>query len=113
VVTALPSLPSADSPNLPATPVNGGLRLTLNSESEGYPATVEMFAGPGSFIHLAIGYLAGSRIASPKLSLAILAGFAGYQVSQAASGESWSRTGGEFLEFTLGFLGGMYLPLSL
>jgi hypothetical protein len=93
-----------------------GLELALNSESAktgGYPATVEMFADAGSFVHVLVGYLAGSKIASPKLSVAVLAAFIGYQVSQAESGEPWSRTGGEFLEFALGFLGGMYLPLQL
>ena len=90
-----------------------GLELTLNPASVaagGTPATVELFAGSGSFFHLMVGYLAGSQIVTPKLSTAILSAFIGYQVSQAAAGESWSRTGGEFLEFALGFLGGMYLP---
>ena len=87
--------------------MNGEL-ITLNAGSGGIPATIAMFTDSGSLFHLAIGYLAGS--VTPKMAIAILAAFIGYQVSQAQAGESWTRTGGEFLEFTLGFLAAMFLP---
>lgn len=88
----------------------GQLDLTLNNESVqtgGYPATVTMFDGAGSIAHLLFGFLTGSDVVSPKTAVVLLAAFIGYQVSQAQSGEPWSRTGGEFLEFALGMLGGM------
>lgn len=90
--------------------------LTLNNESVktgGYPATVELFAGPGSITHFLVGMLAGSDILTPKASVMLLAAFTGYQVSQAQSGEPWSRTGGEFIEFAIGMLLAHYLPRLL
>jgi hypothetical protein len=90
--------------------------LTLNSESVktgGYPAVVEMFAGDGTLTHMLLGLLAGSDLLTPKDSVIALAAFTGYQVSQAQSGEPWSRTGGEFIEFGLGMLLGRFMPQLL
>jgi hypothetical protein len=39
----------------------------------------------------------------------LFAAFTGYQISQAGSGEPWSRIGGEFIEFALGMLLGSQL----
>lgn len=83
------------------------MTFLLNNESVktgGYPASVELFAGPGSIAHLLFGMVAGSDAVTPKESVMMLAAFTGYQVSQAQSGEPWTRTGGEFLEFALGML---------
>jgi hypothetical protein len=83
------------------------MTLLLNHESVqtgGHPASVELFADSGSIVHLLFGMLAGSYMVAPKDSVLMLAAFTGYQVSQAQSGESWSRTGGEFLEFAIGML---------
>src|SRR5215471_1917742 len=85
----------------------GQLNLTLNNESVktgGFPAQVKLFDGVGSIAHMLFGFLAGSDVVTPKESVMMLAAFIGYQVSQAQSGEPWSRTGGEFLEFALGML---------
>ena len=83
------------------------MNLVLNSSSGGYPAQVTVFDDIGSLGHLLFGFLAGSGAVTSKTAIALLAGFIGYQVSQAQAGEPWSRTGGEFIEFALGMLGGM------
>lgn len=86
------------------------MNLLLNNESVktgGHPAAVTVFSDSGSLVHLLFGFLCGSDWISPKGSVMLLSGFIGYQVSQAESGEPWSRTGGEFLEFALGMLGAM------
>lgn len=70
-------------------------------------AIVDVFAGPGSPWHVAVGFLA-SLLGSP-LDVAVFAFFAGYQVSQAATGESWQSTGGEFVEFGIGVVLGRLL----
>ena len=69
------------------------------------PAVVELFDGPGSLFHVGIGYVASLN---KDYAVPIFAGFAGYQVSQAQSGESWESTGGEFIEFAIGYLLGMW-----
>lgn len=83
----------------------GELNLTLN-RGGGFPAQVTLFEWPGSLGHLLYGFLCGSDWVTPKTAVMLLAGFIGYQVSQAQAGEPWSRTGGEFLEFGLGMLAG-------
>jgi hypothetical protein len=51
--------------------------------------------------------LAGSEVLTPKQAVLLLAAFTGYQLSQAQSGEPWSSTGGEFIEFALGMAASM------
>lgn len=81
----------------PCCSVSSDNPSTINNE---HTAVVDVFAGPGRFWHVAIGFLAG-LLGSP-LDMAVFAGFAGYQVSQAQTGEPWQATGGEFFEFGLG-----------
>lgn len=90
----------------------GQIDLALNAETlatGGYPSEVTVFDGPGSIAHVLFGFLAGSNVVTPKEAVMMLAAFAGYQVSQAQSGEPWSRTGGEFLEFALGMMASRFL----
>ena len=85
------------------------MNVVLNAETlaaGGYPAEVQMFTDPGSLLHFGFGWVAGSPAVSPKVAIMMLAAFIGYQLSQAQTGEQWSRTGGEFLEFALGMLAG-------
>lgn len=78
---------SVSMPNPPDTDTNHSAQMTI-------------FGRQQSLWHVAIGALAGF-LGSP-LDMAVFAAFAGYQVSQAASGESWQSTGGEFVEFGAG-----------
>lgn len=85
------------------------MNVLLNSETVqagGHPAEVQIFTDAGSLLHFGLGYVAGSRAVLGKEAAMILAAFIGYQLSQVQSGEQWSRTGGEFLEFALGMLAG-------
>lgn len=65
-----------------------------------HPANVLLDPSWGSAVHVLYGYLMGQ--VRPVYSLAMLAFFIGYQVSQTQSGESWSSTGGEFIELGAG-----------
>lgn len=85
------------------------MNVALNSETiqtGGHPAEVQIFTDSGSWLHFGFGLIAGSTEVSAKEALIMFAAFTGYQLSQAQSGEQWSRTGGEFLEFALGMLAG-------
>jgi hypothetical protein len=65
-----------------------------------HPAQVDVFSDWGSLAHILYG-LAAAALPAPW-QLAAVVCFLGYQVSQAATGESWQRTGGELLELALG-----------
>lgn len=71
---------------------------------EQHPACLSVFAGPGAIFHFLLGWLIGTL--DPTVAVAIAMMFSGYQVSQAQSGEVWSSTGGELVEFGLGVLMG-------
>ena len=77
-----------------------GLGYALQLEGGLHPASVDLFTDSMSLVHVGLGMLAGSL--PPEYSVLILAAFIGYQVSQATTGEPWTRTGGEFIEFALG-----------
>lgn len=77
---------------------------TCISFFESHPACLSVFAGPGAVFHFLLGWFAGTLDPAPALALATM--FAGYQVSQAGTGEVWSSTGGELVEFGLGVLMG-------
>jgi hypothetical protein len=79
------------------------MTFQLNGEN-GHPACVDMLGDSGSIMHLLLGALAGSDWFTGKDSIMLLAAFAGYQLSQAHSGEPFSRIGGELMEFALGML---------
>ena len=65
-----------------------------------FNSQVQVFTdGINSYGHVGVGFLAGYL--GPKWGLAITAAFVGYQLSQSGS-VSWSRTGGEVLEFAIG-----------
>lgn len=80
------------------------MTVQLNSANGGCPAAVDMFSDAGSVWHLGLGMLAGSDLVTPSEKVMLFAAFTGYQVSQAESGETWCRIGGEFIEFALGML---------
>ena len=63
-------------------------------------ANVAICTDGGSLAHLLAGFISG--LLPHPFSLGAFALFTGYQVSQHQSGASWSRTGGEFIEFGLG-----------
>jgi hypothetical protein len=86
------------------------MQLLLNNDAISVPARVEMFCDPGSIVHFLYGLVAGSDVVGSKGAIIMLALFIGYQISQLQAGASWSRTGGEFMEFSLGMLGGVALP---
>lgn len=69
-----------------------------------HPACLSVFAGPGAFFHFLLGWMAAQLEPAPAIALSVM--FTGYQVSQAGSGEVWSSTGGELVEFGLGILAG-------
>lgn len=69
-----------------------------------HPACLSVFAGPGAFFHFLLGWLVGTLDPAPAIAMSVM--FTGYQVSQAQSGEVWSSTGGELVEFGLGILAG-------
>lgn len=67
-----------------------------------HPPSFHVFTDVGSIGHLALGWFAGTLDGAD--ALAVFSIFTGYQLSQSVSGESWSRIGGELLEFGLGML---------
>ena len=79
-----------------------GALFTVPFSGADHPAKLDVFADAGSIAHITAGFLAGF-IPAPY-EVATLAVFTGYQVSQAETGESWQRTGGEFIEFAIGIL---------
>jgi hypothetical protein len=86
------------------TPVTAGYMITLDAGP--HPAEVQIFSDPMSIGHVGWGILA-AVVPSPYRE-ALLMAFTGYQVSQTASGESWQRTGGEFIELALGLVAGAF-----
>lgn len=85
------------------------MNVLLNGETAaagGHPAEVQIFTDTGSLLHFGLGWIAGSPAVSAKEAVMLLAAFIGYQLSQVETGEQWSRTGGEVLEFALGMLAG-------
>lgn len=68
----------------------------------GHTAHLAMFTDIGSVLHIGLGWCAGELPATDAVMIATM--FAGYQISQHDSGESWARIGGELLEFGLGML---------
>lgn len=89
------------------------LWLNAGCEPTASPANVELFTDAGSLAHVGLGALAASQYFTPKDALALFAGFAGYQVSQAQAGEPWPRIAGELIEFGLGMLLMRFLPQIL
>ena len=85
------------------------MELQLNSDHSLVPAKCELFCDSGSVAHVLYGAVAGSDVVSAKGALIMLALFVGYQITQLQAGASWTRTGGELLEFGIGMLGGMAL----
>ena len=69
---------------------------------EYHPAYFDTFTDSGSLCHVLVGFVAGQL--RPHDAIATSALFAGYQLSQRHSGESWPRIGGELIEFALGML---------
>lgn len=67
-----------------------------------HPPDFHVFTDIGSLGHVALGWFAGGL--SGTDALAIFSIFTGYQLSQSVSGETWSRIGGELLEFGLGMV---------
>jgi hypothetical protein len=57
----------------------------------------------GSIVHVAGGWFIAKKL-SPMQALAVITIWTGWQIAQTQSGESWSRVGGELLEFGLGML---------
>jgi hypothetical protein len=86
------------------------LRLNGDGFENHYPACLDMFEGSGSLMHIAAGLVAGSTLLTPQDAVISLAWFAGYQLSQAQSGEPFSRIGGELVEFALGMFLARLLP---
>jgi hypothetical protein len=86
------------------------MQLLLNNPAVSYPAQVQMFCDAGSVAHFLYGMVAGSDVVGSRGAVVMLSLFIGYQVSQLEAGASWSRTGGEFLEFAVGMLAAMALP---
>lgn len=81
------------------------MMVALNpaANAPAHPANVDLFCDFGSVMHVAVGAAAGAL--DPQYALLIFAIFLGYQLSQASAGQSWSRTGGEVMEFALGMGG--------
>lgn len=67
-----------------------------------HAAEFSMFCDAGSVAHVALGFFAGTL--EPRPALALFGAFVAYQISQAQTGESWTRTAGEVLEFSLGIM---------
>jgi hypothetical protein len=67
-----------------------------------HPANVDLFSDWYSLIHVLMGWISG--VLPEPYSLGAMAFYAGYQVSQAGSGEPWSRTGGELIEYGIGLM---------
>jgi len=86
------------------------LRLNGDGFENHYPACLDMFEGGGSLLHIMAGLAAGSELLTPKEAVIALAAFTGYQLSQAQSGEPFSRIGGELVEFALGMFLARFLP---
>lgn len=70
----------------------------------GHKACLSIFVGQGAIFHFGLGWLAATL--DPTVTTAVSMAFVGYQISQAQTGETWSSTGGELLEFALGLLMG-------
>jgi hypothetical protein len=79
-----------------------GLGYLIPIGQEIHPAIIDVFSDSGSLLHVGLG--AAMAYIDPPWRGPVLASFIGYQVSQAQSGESWSRTGGEFFELALGMV---------
>lgn len=67
-----------------------------------HPAAFSLFCDAGSVAHVALGFFAGTL--EPRPALALFAAFVAYQISQAQTGETWARTAGEVLEFSVGIM---------
>ena len=67
-----------------------------------HPANVDIFSDIYSAVHVALGAIVGNL--PPNDQLMAFSLFIGYQLSQIGSGESFERTGGEFIEFATGVL---------
>jgi len=87
------------------TPRSAGYIVKLDGGP--HPAEVQVFSDAMSIAHVGWGMLAA--VMSSPYREALLMAFTGYQVSQTASGESWQRTGGEFIELALGLCAGSLL----
>lgn len=67
-----------------------------------HPAAFSVFCDAGSVAHIALGFFAGTL--EPRPALALFGAFVAYQISQAQTGETWTRTAGEVLEFSIGVM---------
>jgi hypothetical protein len=89
-----------------------GLGYTINLSgpdavfgvADPYPASIDVFTDSGSLFHLAAGVVIG-LLATPW-NVGLLAAFSAYELSKAATGEPWTRTGGKFAELALGVIAG-------
>ena len=74
--------------------------LLLSSPESTHPAAVQVFSDPESLCHVVVGWFAGRL--PPHWAIALTTAFAGYQLSQANTQESFARIGCELLEFAVG-----------
>ncbi len=74
--------------------------MLIELSSGAHPAEISIFEDGMSLLHVMYGVMVG--ISKPPYNDMLLALFTGYQVSQAATKEPWSRTGGEFVELAIG-----------
>jgi hypothetical protein len=61
---------------------------------------VQVFSDAGSLFHVGLGILSG-YVPDPW-NLVLFSAFTGYEVSEAAKNENWTRTGGKFIEYAIG-----------
>ena len=85
----------------PGAPIEPGYLVTLENASA-HPARIDVFSDAGSWWHIIGGFMVGLLPAQYELALSTV--FLGYELSEAATGEDWQRTGGKLIEFSLGLL---------
>lgn len=72
-----------------------------------YDSTVNVFTDAGTLIHILLGAAAG--YAGDGWSVALTAGFGGYELAKLNSGEPVTRVAGTWIEYGLGALIGALL----
>jgi len=90
----------AGSPVLPAA--RSGMGKVIQLGHGAHPAKVSVFTDAGSLWHVLFGVLAG--LSGPSGAMIGVSGFLAYEVSETDEAESWERTGGKLLEFTIGLV---------
>lgn len=76
--------------------------ILLSSPVSSHPAAVQVFSDTESICHVVLGWFAGRL--PPAWAIALTTAFAGYQLSQAHTQESFARIGGELIEYSIGVM---------